>query len=135
MSKLPLFALVLGLGLAVGVSTPQAASAAATLACDDESGLCVDSGGADFTDGKQSSSKDRKKRNKKSAGTLSLTIDGGRGSVFVNGRFVGTAPVSGVEVPSGKNDIHVRDGATVLATGLLDVPKDADVSITVRGSG
>ncbi len=55
--------------------------------------------------------------------------------MFVNGRFVGTAPVSGVEVPSGKNDIHVRDGATVLATGLLDVPKDADVWITVRGGG
>lgn len=132
MPKLPLYALALGLGLALGVSAPGAASAAATLACDDDSGVCVDSGGASFTDGKQSSSKDRKKRSKKSGGTLSLSIDGGRGSVFVNGRFVGTAPVDGVEVPSGNNDLHVRDGATVLANGLLKVPKEADVSITVR---
>ena len=101
-------------------------------ACEDEGGLCVDSGDATFTDGKQSTSKDRKKRSKKTAGTLSVSIDGGRGSVFLNGRFVGTAPVSGVELPSGKNDIHVRDGATVLANGLLDVPKGAAVSVTVR---
>jgi len=132
MSRLPLFALVLGLGFAVGVSTPGAASAAAAAACDDESGLCVDSGDAKYSDGKQSTSKDRKKRSKKTAGTLSVSIDGGRGSVFVNGRFVGTAPVSGVEVPSGNNDIHVRDGETVLATGVLQVPKSADVSVTVR---
>lgn len=133
MTKSPLFvlALALGLGIGLGVSTPGAASAAAA-SCDDESGLCVDSGGASFTDGKQSTSKDRKKRSKKTGGTLSVNIDGGRGSVFVNGRFVGTAPVSGVEIPSGKNDIHVRDGASVLANGLLDVPKSADVSVTVR---
>ncbi|MCA9709762.1 MAG: hypothetical protein KDK70_28240 [Myxococcales bacterium] len=132
MSKLPLIVLALGLGVTLGVSTPGSASAAATAACEDEGGLCVDSGDATFTDGKQSTSKDRKKRSKKTAGTLSVSIDGGRGSVFLNGRFVGTAPVSGVELPSGKNDIHVRDGATVLANGLLDVPKGAAVSVTVR---
>ncbi|MEM9453525.1 MAG: hypothetical protein AAGF11_05050 [Myxococcota bacterium] len=133
MTKLPLFALVLGLGvgLSVDLATPGAASAAA-VACDDESGLCVDSGGASFVDGKQSTGKDRKKRSKKTAGTLSVTVDGGRGSVFVNGRFVGEAPVDGVDIPSGKNDIHVRDGATVLANGLLTIPKDAVVSVTVR---
>lgn len=113
-------------------SPPRAASAAATLACDDESGLCVDSGGATFTDGKQSTSKEQGKRSKKTGGSLSVTVDGGRGSVFVNGRFVGVAPVDGVSIPSGKNDIHVRDGASVLANGLLDVPKNADVSLTVR---
>ena len=43
-----------------------------------------------------------------------------------------TAPISGVDLPSGKNDLQVRDGADVLATGLLDVPKGASVSITVR---
>jgi hypothetical protein len=129
MSKLPLYALVLGLGVAVGVSTPGVAAA---LACDDESGVCVDSGGASYTDGKQATSKQRGKRSKKNGGTLSVTIDGGRGSVFLNGRFVGTAPVSSVDIPSGKNDIHVRDGETVLANGLLDVPKGADVSLTVR---
>lgn len=132
MSKLTILALALGTGVALGVATPGAASAAAALACDDDSGLCVDSGGATWTPDKKSSSKDRKKRSKSNGGTLSVTIDGGRGSVFLNGRFVGTAPVSGVEIPSGKNDLHVRDGDTVLANGLLKVPSGADVEITVN---
>lgn len=130
--RLPLLALALGAGMAFGVASPGAASAAAALSCDDESGLCVDSGGASFEADKNSTSKDRKKRSTKTPGSLSVSIDGGRGSVFLNGRYVGTAPVSNVEVPSGKNDLQVRDGADVLASGLLDVPKDASVSITVR---
>jgi hypothetical protein len=123
--------LALAAGIALGVASPGA-SAASALACDDPSGLCVDSGGASWEPDTQSTSKDRKKRSTKSAGTLSLAIDGGRGSVFLNGRYVGTAPVSGVELPTGKNDLQVRDGAEVLASGLLDVPKDASVSVTVR---
>lgn len=130
-SRLPLLALALAAGVALGAASSGAA-AASTLACDDASGLCVDSGGASWEPDKKSSSKDRKKRSSKSPGTLAVTIDGGRGSVFVNGRYVGTAPVSGVEVPAGKNDLQIRDGANVLATGLLEVPKGASVSVTVR---
>lgn len=132
MSKLSLFAIVFGTGLAVVATTPSAASAAAAFACDDESGLCVNSGGAKWSPDKKASAKDRRKRKAKSGGTLSLDIDGGRGSVFVNGRFVGTAPVSGVAIPQGKNDVHVRDGDITLATGVLKVPKGASVSLTVR---
>jgi len=129
--RLPLMALALAAGVALGFASPGA-SAAAAFACDDASGLCVDSGGASWEPDKKSTSKDRKKRSSKSPGSLSVGIDGGRGSVFLNGRYVGTAPVSGVELPSGKNDLQVRDGADVLATGLLDVPKGASVSVTVR---
>ena len=130
--RLPLMVLALSAGVAFGVAAPSGASAAATFACDDESGLCVDSGGASWEPDKKSTAKERKKRSSKSAGSLSVTIDGGRGSVFLNGRYVGTAPVSGVELPSGKNDLQVRDGADVLATGVLDAPKGASVSVTVR---
>jgi hypothetical protein len=133
MSRLPLMIVALAAGVALGFASPGAASAAAAFACEDESGLCIDSGGASWAPDTKSTSKDRKKRSTKTAGKLSLSVDGGRGSVFLNGRYVGTAPVSGVEMPSGKNDLQVRDGANVLATGLLDVPKDASVSITVRG--
>jgi hypothetical protein len=129
--RLPLLVLALAAGVAFGVASPGA-SAAAAFACEDASGLCIDSGGASWEPDKTSTSKDRKKRSSKSAGSLSLTIDGGRGSVFVNGRYVGTAPVNGVDLPSGKNDLQVRDGADVLATGVLDVPKGASVSVTVR---
>ncbi|MCA9650528.1 MAG: hypothetical protein H6712_17465 [Myxococcales bacterium] len=132
MSKLTILTLVLGTGVALGAGSPLVASAAATLGCDDDSGLCVDSGDAKWAADKQSTSKDRKKRSTKTAGTLSVTIDGGRGSVFLNGRFVGTAPVSGVSVPSGKNDLHVRDGEDVLANGTLTVGKGTSVSVTVR---
>lgn len=130
--RLPLMVLALATGVAVGVASPAGASAAAAFACDDDSGLCVDSGGASWAPDKKTTSKERKKRSSKTAGSLSLTIDGGRGSVFLNGRYVGTAPVNDVEIPSGKNDLQVRDGADVLATGVLDVPKGASVSITVR---
>jgi hypothetical protein len=130
--RLPFMVLALAAGLAVGVASPAGASAAAAFACDDDSGLCIDSGGASWEPDKKTTSKDRKKRSSKTGGSLSLTIDGGRGSVFLNGRYVGTAPVSGVDLPSGKNDLQVRDGAEVLATGVLDVPKSASVSITVR---
>ena len=110
----------------------QAADLSGLPALADDSGLCVDSGDAKWAADKQSTSKDRKKRSTKTAGTLSVTIDGGRGSVFLNGRFVGTAPVSGVSVPSGKNDLHVRDGEDVLANGTLTVGKGTSVSVTVR---
>lgn len=137
MSRLPLIVFAIAAGVALGVASPASNSYAATYAaaafgCDDDSGLCVDSGGASWAPDKKTTSKDRKKRSTKTSGRLSLTIDDGRGSVFLNGRYVGTAPVSGIEIPSGKNDLQVRDGANVLASGVLDVPKDAGVSITVR---
>lgn len=132
MSKLTILALALGTAVALTVAAPTDASATAAFACDDDSGVCIDSGDASFTADKKSSSKDRNKRSTKSPGSLSVSIDGGRGSVFVNGRFVGVAPISGVEVPSGNNDLHVRDGETVLANGLLQVSKGASVSLTVR---
>lgn len=125
--------LTLAIGLGLGLAVPNAASAVTALACDDDSGLCVDSGGAKWQAEKSSSSKDRKKRSTKNAGTISMEVTGGRGSLFVNGRYAGTAPLSGAIVPSGKNDIQVRDGAKVLAQGLLTVPGGADVSITVNG--
>jgi len=131
MSKPSLSALVFGTMVALGLGSSPSATAA-VFACDDESGLCVDSGGASFTADKKTSKKNRKKRSTKSAGSLSLTIDNGRGSVFINGRYIGTAPISGVEIPSGRNDLQVRDGAAVLASGELNVPKNADVSLTVR---
>lgn len=125
----------LGLGLAAGLAlgvAPTTAEAAAAFACEDASNLCLDGSGAKWEADKRSSSKDRKKRTTKSAGTLSLTVDGGRGSLFLNGRYAGTAPLEGIEIPAGKNDIQVRDGAEVLATGLMTVPKGGSLVATVR---
>ncbi len=132
LASLSTLTLVLGVGVTLGLATPAPASAAAALACEDDSGLCVDSGGATWAADQKSTAKDRKRRKKGTGSTISVSIDDGRGSVFVNGRYVGTAPIDDVDVPSGANDIQVRDGSEVLANGLLKVPKGASVSLTVR---
>ncbi|MCR9159353.1 MAG: hypothetical protein ACE37F_08450 [Nannocystaceae bacterium] len=119
----------LGLGLAVAVA--PTAHAELEFECSDEGNLCVESGG-NWSSGSRTSSKDRRKQSKKTAGTLTVRIEGGRGSIFINGRYAGTAPLEGIEIPSGKNDLQIRDGADVLATGVLTVPKDSDVIAVVR---
>ncbi|MBX7077642.1 MAG: hypothetical protein K1X88_00560 [Nannocystaceae bacterium] len=112
--------------------TAAPAADAAAFACADPSNLCVDAGGAKWEAGKSASAKDKKKRSEKAPGSVSLTIEGGRGSLFVNGRYAGTAPLSNIDVPSGRNDVQVRDGSTVLSQGVLTVPKGASVSLTVN---
>ena len=126
--SLLVFGLVLG--LSTGATLAHTSVASAMFACDDESGLCAE-GGTSAAD-KKMTDKDRKKQSSSSPGSVSLEIDGGRGSLFVNGRYAGTAPLDGIEVPSGPNDIQVRDGAQVLASGMLTVPKGGSVSLTVR---
>lgn len=122
-----------GLGLALGLSLALGGPvAAANMACADASNLCLTpASGAKWEAGKSVTAKDKKKR-VDNGGSLSLTIDGGRGSLFVNGRYAGTAPLSGISVPSGRNDVQVRDGATVLSQGVLTVPKGGALSIAVN---
>lgn len=126
-----------GLAFAFGVSTalvitPSEASAAA-FACADPSNLCLSpGGGAKWEAGATTNAKDKKKRSEKAPGSLSLSIEGGRGSLFVNGRYAGTAPLNGISVPSGRNDVQVRDGGTVLSSGVITVPKGGSLSVTVR---
>jgi hypothetical protein len=125
--------IALGLGLGVGLAGAPAATASWQTDCDEDSNLCVEQpSGASWAGGTKTTAKERKRRSLKGGGTLALSIEGGRGSVFVNGRYVGTAPVEGVKVPRGKSDVQVRDGAEVLAWGVLLVPKDAQVVATVR---
>lgn len=130
MSKLA-FAIALAVPIALAI-TPASVSANA-FACADPSNLCLSpAGGAKWEAGAQVSAKDKKKRSEKAPGSLSITVEGGRGSLFVNGRYAGTAPLSGISVPSGRNDIQVRDGSSVLSQGVMTVPKGGSLSITVR---
>lgn len=123
---LPLAALALALGAA-----PRADAAA----CSDPSGLCLgDAKGAKFEPDASLSSKQMKAKRKGPACKVSVEIDGGRGSVFVNGRYVGTAPVADLSLLPGKHDIQVRDGQRILAEGVLTVPKGGSLQITVRHS-
>ncbi len=101
--------------------------------CTDDGSVCVTNmKNASFRPNKKSTKKDRRKRGKGAAGTLNVSINNGRGSVFVNGRYAGTAPLEYYSIPSGKNDIQIRDGMIVLAEGLLAVPRGKTLTMTVR---
>lgn len=123
--------LAVALGLGLGVLASEPVSAATRMACEDPSHFCV-SGGGKFEPDVQTAAKDRKKRVEKAGSSLSLEIEGGRGSLFLNGRYAGTAPLSNISVPAGRNDVQVRDGSTVLAGGVLNVPKGASLSVAVK---
>jgi hypothetical protein len=124
--------LLAGLALALGLLAPTQSATAAAFECSDPSNFCLDaaSGAAWEADAKASST-DKGKR-KKGGETISISVENGRGSVFINGRYAGTAPLDGVTIPAGRNDIQVRDGAEVLAQGVLTVPKGGRLSATVK---
>ncbi len=129
-SRIKALALTVALGLGIGLASET--EAASSMGCDDVSNLCVDSGGAKYIADTTVAPKDKKKRIEKAGSSLSMQVDGGRGSLFVNGRYAGTAPLSSIPIPAGPNDIQVRDGATVISTGVLWVPKAAAISVTIR---
>lgn len=132
LSKLAI-AIVLAVPVALAMTPASVAVAASAFACADPSNLCLSpAGGAKWEAGAQTSAKDKKKRSEKAPGSVSITVEGGRGSLFVNGRYAGTAPLSGISVPSGRNDIQVRDGSSVLSQGVMTVPKGGSLSVTVR---
>lgn len=111
------------------LTTPSPAQAA----CTDESGLCLDDAkGAKWEPDASLSAKAIKAKRKGAPGKLSVKIEDGRGSVFVDGRFVSTAPVSDLTLGPGKHDLQVRDGDRILAEGVVTIPKGGSVRATVR---
>ncbi len=120
------FILVL-LASLVSFSTPAQA------ACSDASGLCMEAvKGAKWEPDKSVSAKQLKAKRKGPDGKLSVTIEDGRGSVFVDGRYAGTAPLSDLDLGPGKHDLQVRDGNKILAEGVITLPKSASVRVTVK---
>lgn len=95
--------------------------------CPNGSSICVNAGEAEWTANDVLSGKNRrkdaKKYRKKDPVPLTVKIEGGRGSVFVDGRWVGEAPLQDVALKPGRHDLQVRDGATVLGEGTLKIKK------------
>jgi hypothetical protein len=128
----PSIALAGCIGLVLAIS-PTETVEASSLACMEPGNLCLEPlKGARWQPGQKATRKDRKRRGRGKAGTLFLTIDNGRGSVFINGRYAGTAPLDGTSIPSGKNNVQVRDGMIVLSDGLLTVPRGGILRATVN---
>lgn len=116
------------LGLALAAPTARAAGP-----CSDASGVCLDtSSGARWEPDASLSAKQIKAKRKGASCKVSFEIDGGRGSIFVDGRYAGTAPNSTMSLPPGKHDVQVRDGQKILAEGVLTVPKGGSLQVTVR---
>lgn len=110
--------------------------------CTAPSGVCVRSGdGVGWKAGETLSDKQRakeaRKNRKRDPVIFYLTISGGRGSVFIDGVWAGTAPIQALELKPGKHDVQVRDGSTVLAAGVLLVPRqpNGDVELEVAHRG
>lgn len=100
----------------------------------DEQGVCID--GATWTSGDQlddkARAKERKKNAKRKNANLTVQLRQGRGSVFVDGVWIALAPVSYMPIKPGKHDIEIRDGETLLARGIIDIPKTGgDVTVTI----
>ena len=92
--------------------------------------LCVSSGKARFTRDATLDDKARAKQAKKLAKSkvrvvVSLAVEGGRASVFVDGRWIDLAPIDGLELTPGRHEIEVRDRDVVLARGVLDLSENA----------
>jgi hypothetical protein len=106
--------------------------------CTAPSGVCVRSGdGVGWKAGESLSDKQRakeaRKNKKRDPVIFYLSVDGGRGSVFIDGVWIGAAPVQAFELKPGNHDLQVRDGSLVLAAGVLVVPRDpgGDVELEV----
>jgi hypothetical protein len=106
--------------------------------------VCILDGKASFERGASFDDKARAKEAKKRAKSnvrvrVSVTIDGGRGSVFVDGRWINLAPIGDLELTPGRHDLEVRDRDVILARGVLDLSanaktkRDASVSLVVAG--
>ena len=125
--------LVLALALSIAFAIPRSSEAAEVC---DEQGVCVD--GAAWTSGDQlddkARAKERKKHAKRKDASLTVRVNQGRGSVFVDGVWIAVAPVNFMPIKPGKHDIEIRDGETLLARGIIDIPKTGgDVTFTVTG--
>lgn len=100
----------------------------------DASGVCVEGAtwSPDSSLNDKARKKEAKKNRKKKDASLSVLIEGGRGSVFIDGVWVSEAPVDAMTIKPGRHDIQIRDGMDVLARGIIKIPKKGgQVSIRV----
>lgn len=127
----------LALGLCLGLSMPALAAENEDESCGEDASLCVEAGKAEWTADEKLSGKamrrDRKRNRKRTPIAMSVSIEGGRGSVFIDGRWAGEAPLGEYELKPGRHDVQVRDGETVLSEGILKISRKSDaIEITVR---
>ena len=128
-TTLPNRFVVVGLALAcmLASSPAQAAEECGPTACVTGAGWSTDQQLDDAA-----RKKEAKKNKKRKDAQLTVQINGGRGSLFVDGVFIAIAPALYVPIKPGKHDIEIRDGERVRARGVLTIPNNAsDVVVRV----
>jgi hypothetical protein len=71
--------------------------------------------------------KDAKANRKRSDVTLDIDVVDGRGSVFIDGRYLAASgPHERRAVKPGKHEIEIRDGERIIAVGVLTVARDVE---------
>ncbi len=126
MSSTRTIRLVAAFGLGLLLAAPPAIAHADC----EGSGACVEGHAkVKWEEGKTLSDKSRqknaKKYRKKKDVSLAVTLQGGRGSLFIDGVWVGAAPFGTVQIKPGKHDLQIRDGDTVITEGVITVPTKA----------
>jgi hypothetical protein len=104
-------------------------------ACKQEDTICILEGptGAKYEEHAVTSEKDLALRGKGNPGEVAFEMEMAHASLFVNGRYAGTAPIKEpIPIPAGKNDIHIRSGRELVTKGVLTVPPDQPMRVKVR---
>ena len=71
--------------------------------------------------------KDAKANRKRSDVTLDVDVVGGRGSVFIDGRYLAASGAfDRRSVKPGKHEIEVRDGERIIAVGVLAIGRNVE---------
>jgi hypothetical protein len=71
--------------------------------------------------------KDAKANRKRPDVTLDVDVVGGRGSVFIDGRYLAASgPHDRRTVKPGKHEIEVRDGERIIAVGVLTIARKVE---------
>lgn len=77
---------------------------------------------------KKNRRKEAKKQKKQKDVELAVVILDGRGSAFVDGRYL---PKAGMAIKPGKHELEIRDGEQLVSRGVLSIPRRID-SMTVE---
>jgi hypothetical protein len=130
--------LQLALSVAVYIASDMASAPATDIDCG--AVVCVygsdptgqDSWKPDARLSRKQRAKDAKANRKRADVTLDVDVVGGRGSVFIDGRYLAASgPHDRRVVKPGKHEIEIRDGERIIAVGVLTIARKNVEAVTL----
>lgn len=121
------FALSKFLMIAALAPAPDTSADCGMTVCVYTSGESTGTWSEDDTLSRKQRQKQAKNNKKRRDVALSVEIIGGRGSVFVDGRYLPTSgPHAQLEIKPGKHEVEVRDGEMQVVVGVVKIPRKAE---------